>query len=144
MSPVAENKTLLIVDDEPETLQGYAEFLTPRQGAPARRSSRGTQGGGAPATGPSQGEIYNLLLAKSGEEALALVRSELAAGRRVAAGFFDVKLGEGMDGLATIAAIQRPGQGSALRGRDRLPRPDRRGDQPALWRGVQGSVGLSQ
>ena len=55
---------------------------------------------------PSQAERYNLLLAKSGEEAVEIVKKEMAAGRRVAAGFFDVKLEGGMDGLSTISAIK--------------------------------------
>jgi signal transduction histidine kinase len=106
MANLEENRTLLIVDDEPETLKGYAEFLAPRV-APARKSSRSRSidSSDGAAASPST-EKYNLLLAKTGEEALALVQEEMKQGRRVAAGFFDVKLGAGMDGLATIAAIQ--------------------------------------
>jgi two-component system NtrC family sensor kinase len=108
MPLLEENRTLLIVDDEPETLKGYADFLTAREAPAARRSSRskGAEEPQAAGSGPSAGERYNLLLAKSGEEALELVKKELAEGRRVAAGFFDVKLEGGMDGLATIAAIK--------------------------------------
>src|ERR1035437_8126631 len=102
-----ENRTILVVDDEPETLNGYAAFLTPKDAAPARKSSRKAFGTGpTPAGGPSSGEKYNLLLARSGEEAIKLVEAEHKAGRRVAAGFFDVKLEGGMDGLATIHAIK--------------------------------------
>ena len=101
-----QNRTLLIVDDEPETLKGYADFLTPREAQAARKSSRAKADAAAPSSGPSPGERYTLLAAKSGEEAVELVKQELAAGRRVAAGFFDVKLEGGMDGLATIAAIK--------------------------------------
>jgi signal transduction histidine kinase len=109
MALLEENRTLLIVDDEPETLKGYADFLTARDPVAVRRSSRTkAPEPAAPASGsgPSQGERYNLLLAKSGEEALQIVQNEMKAGRRVAAGFFDVKLEGGMDGLATIAAIK--------------------------------------
>src|SRR5438105_2571131 len=98
-----ENRTLLIVDDEPETLKGYQEFLTPKEQAPARRSSRQLYG-----TGPEKTqklETYALLLAKSGEEAIKILQNEMKQGRRIAAGFFDVKLEGGMDGLATIHAI---------------------------------------
>jgi two-component system NtrC family sensor kinase len=104
-----ENKTLLIVDDESETLKGYADFLTPREAAAPRRSSRSKPDEEQPAPvrpGPSPGEQYRLLLASSGEEAVELFKKELSEGRRVTAGFFDVKLGGGMDGLATIAAIK--------------------------------------
>lgn len=99
-----ENRTLLIVDDEQETLKGYSEFLTPKEAVVVRKSSRKLYG-----TGPQETpgiEPYRLILAKSGEEAIKLFETELKEGRRVAAGFFDVKLGAGMDGLATIHAIK--------------------------------------
>jgi signal transduction histidine kinase len=101
------NTTILIVDDEPETLKGYAEFLTPAPQAAARKTSRGGSDAASEAS-PSGAlsEKYNLLLAPSGEKAVELVKAEMAAGRRVAAGFFDVKLEGGMDGLATIQAIK--------------------------------------
>jgi len=100
-----ENRTLLIVDDEPETLKGYRDFLTVKQVQPVRRSSRRLYGTG-PIEPPQAEEEYRLLCAESGEEAIKLVQAEMQAGRRVAAGFFDVKLGGGMDGLATIHAIK--------------------------------------
>lgn len=108
MAKFEVNRTLLIVDDEPETLKGYADFLAARDSSPGRRSSRTkAEGAQAPSlASPMPSEQYNLLMAKSGEEALELVKKEMEAGRRVAAGFFDVKLDGGMDGLATISAIK--------------------------------------
>jgi len=99
-----QNSTILIVDDEPETLKGYAEFLGPKEAVVARKSSRRLFGTG-PTNEPAV-EGFTLLLAQSGEEAIKLFENELKQGRRVAAGFFDVKLGGGMDGLATIHAIK--------------------------------------
>lgn len=99
-----ENRTILIVDDEPETVKGYVDFLTPKNNVPVRKSSRQPFG-----TGPDKTpalENYRLLTASSGEEAIKTVESEMKQGRRVAAGFFDVKLEGGMDGLATIHAIK--------------------------------------
>lgn len=99
-----ENRTILIVDDEQETLKGYQDFLTPKETVVVRKSSRKLYG-----TGPSETptlEKYNILVAESGEEAIKIFEAELKAGRRIAAGFFDVKLGAGMDGLATIHAIK--------------------------------------
>jgi signal transduction histidine kinase len=102
-----ENRTLLIVDDEPETLKGYEAFLTPSSGSSPRKSSRGGAPSSAdPSAGPAL-EAYRLLLASSGEQAIELVKKELAAGNRVAAGFFDVKLGTGIDGLTTIQEIRK-------------------------------------
>ena len=104
-----ENKTLLIVDDEPETLKGYADFLTPRRvRRPANRSSR-CQAGGRRRAGlrrAGYGELQPPARPSPARRRIELVKSEMAAGRRVAAGFFDVKLEGGMDGLATIAAIK--------------------------------------
>lgn len=99
-----ENRTLLIVDDEPETLKGYQEFLTPKETAAPRRTSRRLYGTGN--TEVPKLENYNLLVASSGEEAIKIFENEMKQGRRVAAGFFDVKLEGGMDGLATIHAIK--------------------------------------
>lgn len=98
------NRTLLIVDDEPETLKGYREFLAPRPESVSRKSSRLAFG-----TGPEKSESleeFKILSAPSGEEALKIFEAEIKAGRRVAAGFFDVKLGSGMDGLALIHALK--------------------------------------
>lgn len=99
-----ENRTLLIVDDEQETLKGYSDFLNPPEKVVVRKSSRKLYG-----TGPTEApalEKYRLILAQSGEEAIKLFEAELKNGNRIAAGFFDVKLGSGMDGLATIHAIK--------------------------------------
>jgi tetratricopeptide (TPR) repeat protein len=96
------NKTLLIVDDEPESLKGYGEFLTPGPSTPARKSSRSA----STATAASIQDDYTPLLAKSGEEAVALFKAEIAKRRRVAAGFFDVKLGGSMDLLKPFTASE--------------------------------------
>mgnify|MGYP001590014853 FL=1 len=97
------NQTLIIVDDEPETLRGYEQFLAPKDSGQVRKSSRRAVESSAI---ESNSEQFNLLLAKSGEEAVELVKNEIQKDRRVAAGFFDVKLEGGMDGLQTIQAIR--------------------------------------
>lgn len=100
------NRTILIVDDEPETLKGYREFLSDAAevAAQPRRSSRQATGA---ATAVATHEGYNILEAPSGEAALELVKKEMSEGRRVAAGFFDVKLEGGIDGLTTIQEIRK-------------------------------------
>lgn len=106
-APREENRTLIVVDDEPETLKGYLDFLSAKSADSSARKSSRTKAEGAPAArGLQPGESFRVLQAATGEAAIDLVRSELAAGRRVAAGFFDVKLGPGLDGLATIRAIR--------------------------------------
>lgn len=102
-----ENRTILIVDDEPEALQGYRDFLAPaRASGTARKSSRRSSDESAASPSAAPTEEYRILSAETGERAVGLVREELAQGRRIAAGFFDVKLGTGMDGLSTIQAIR--------------------------------------
>ena len=104
------NRTILIVDDEPETLRGYEEYLVPPAAPAPKRSSR--QGGGpaesaaAPEMAPED-ERYELALALSGEEAIAKARELAAAGTPVAAGFFDVKLGGGIDGIETVQEVRK-------------------------------------
>src|SRR5438045_4203638 len=98
-----ENRNLLIVDDEPEALEGYRQFLAPQNDPGPRRSSRQTA---ASAPSPSPGEHYTLFLASSGREAVEIFKREMGKGNEIAAGFFDVKLGGEMDGLQTIQAIK--------------------------------------
>lgn len=100
---------MLVVDDEPETLAGYSEFLAPAGAAAsaAKKSSRRSEGGDVPAVSGAPTEAYTLHLAATGEQAVEIFKKEFEAGRRIAAGFFDVKLGAGMDGLSTINAIRK-------------------------------------
>ena len=112
MIEIQENRTLIVVDDEPETLKGYLDFLSPRSTPSSERlsSSRSKSKNAEPSVqsaGPLPGESFRVLQALTGEEAVRIVQQEMAAGRRVAAGFFDVKLGAGMDGLSTIRAIHQ-------------------------------------
>ena len=92
-------------------MQGYRDFLCENLGeAPASRKSSRQATSNSPqeaVPSPRSGESYRLLSAASGEEAIALVKQELAEGRRVAAGFFDVKLEGGIDGLTTIQEIKK-------------------------------------
>jgi len=96
------SRTLLIVDNEAETLKGYKEFLSPAKPSTARKSSRNK----ASDVNQNKNDEFKLLLAQNGEEAVQLVKAEMSTGKRVAAGFFDVKLGAGMDGLQTIQAVR--------------------------------------
>ena len=97
------NDTVLVVDDEPAILDAYAHYLDPPQAPTVFRSSRG----GSPVRAAAWPQIrYRLLRAHSGEEAVQLVRLEAEAGRPIAAGFFDIKMPGGMDGLETIRAVR--------------------------------------
>lgn len=97
------NNRIICVDDEKDIVQAYVDFLAPAATGTPKVSSRG-----APAAAPAAAATtagYEILKAYSGEEALALVKSELAAGRRIAGGFFDVKMEGGIDGIQTIQEL---------------------------------------
>lgn len=96
------NKKLLILDDEPEVLDAYREILSPRQDVPrAIRSSRRTNAvavtAEAPETLPFEIEYFS-----TGLDALKAMEESLKKGAPYAGGFFDVKLGDGIDGIETI------------------------------------------
>jgi signal transduction histidine kinase len=97
------NNTVLVVDDEPAILEAYTLYLDPPQAPTVFRSSRSA---GRPRDEARATTRYRLLRAQSGEEAVELVRREAAAGRPIAAGFFDIKMPGGMDGLETMRAVR--------------------------------------
>ncbi|MBI3554944.1 MAG: hypothetical protein HY074_01620 [Deltaproteobacteria bacterium] len=97
------NNRIICVDDETNIVQAYVDFLAPAPVGTTKRSSRGQPT--ASAAVDSATDEYVILRAHSGQEALTLMKGELAAGRHVAAGFFDVKMGGGLDGIQTIQEI---------------------------------------
>jgi diguanylate cyclase (GGDEF)-like protein len=105
------NTTVLFVDDEEGILKSYREVLLNEKGLDLRairssRQSRGEKNVALQTHAIDKGLKYNLLLASSGEQAIQLVEKELAAGRQIAAGFFDMYMPGGMDGLETIKHLR--------------------------------------
>jgi signal transduction histidine kinase len=96
-----QNKRILVADDERNIVQAYIDFLNPKVTAP-KRSSRSPSAGAASPESPQE---YEILTANNGVEALYLFKTEFEAGRRIAGGFFDVKMEGGIDGLQTIQEI---------------------------------------
>ncbi|HRK01243.1 MAG TPA: ATP-binding protein [Oligoflexia bacterium] len=96
------NNLLLVVDDEKDIVQAYIDFLV-IEGKSERKSSRSK--GNANENLEQNTETYEILKAYNGPEALKVVEGELKNGRRIAGGFFDVKMDGGMDGLQTIKEI---------------------------------------
>lgn len=94
------NRTLLVVDDEASILDAYRHYLASDLDERLIRSSR-LEPEAKVAT-----VRYDLLLAQTGEQAIALVDAARAQGRRVAGGFFDMKLPGGMDGMETIRRVR--------------------------------------
>lgn len=106
------NCSILCVDDEETILAAYRDALV----QPATESgdtddvlfSRRERRKGAD-PGVLKTEIqqpsYKVFSASSGEEAVRIIESELACGRQIAAGFFDIVMPGGMDGIETIKRI---------------------------------------
>jgi diguanylate cyclase (GGDEF)-like protein len=88
---------ILVVDDEEAILDTYRHYLAPDLDPYVVRSAR------MAATRPgAEKEHYQIVAATSGEQALVLMQTELAAGRRVPCAFFDMKMPGGIDGLETM------------------------------------------
>jgi signal transduction histidine kinase len=94
----APNRRLLIIDDEPEIRRGYRAFLNPER-VPRLESSRHVT---APDSDPATEYAFELSEAESGERALEIVKSELAAFRHFAGAIVDVRMPGRIDGLQFI------------------------------------------
>lgn len=101
-SETDERPCLLIVDDERGILDSYQHYLGASPIQTVVKSARYTHR-------PSRQikETYRLLLADTGEKAVDLVVREYQAGREIQAGFFDMKMPGGIDGLETIRRIRK-------------------------------------
>lgn len=107
------NCSILCVDDEETILVAYRDALvrsaTEFEEADALLFSRRERRKGVDRlnqedTGKQQ-PFYKVFTATSGEEALRIVQDERSEGRRIAAGFFDIVMPGGMDGIETIRRI---------------------------------------
>jgi two-component system, NtrC family, sensor kinase len=93
------NRRILVLDDEPGILDAYRNIFTPSQQL-AVRTSRGSA---AVAVAPvSEEDLFEVSYARTGLEALKFIETALSKGEPYIGGFFDVKLGPGIDGIETI------------------------------------------
>ncbi|MBY0371815.1 hypothetical protein K2X33_14115 [bacterium] len=93
------NRKLLIVEDEPGIVDAYRIILGSTS-APARIVSSRSQA--VAVQNAPVAAAFELEVATTGEEALVKIQQAVAAGQPYAGGFFDVKLGSGIDGIETI------------------------------------------
>lgn len=103
------NNRILCVDDDVAILRLYQAILVRghrilqgdiKNGTLGRKIRHETQ-----MHNQSETEFYKITLAQSGEHAIKLALAEMDKGRRFAAGFFDMVIPGGMDGLETIQRI---------------------------------------
>lgn len=97
------NRRILVVDDEPGILDGYRAILSPTVAAGPRVVSSRAKGSAATAAQPvATPNAFEVSYASNGEEALNLIKKGISEGNPYVGGFFDVKLGRGIDGIETI------------------------------------------
>lgn len=107
------NKRILCVDDDQDILNFYHDILTPQTDLAlnelvARRARRKSvaPAPAVAAVSPYYALPYDTTTATNGERAVRLVQEAMAQGRPFAAGFFDMKMPGGIDGLETIRQIR--------------------------------------
>lgn len=108
LTEIEWNRRILVVDDEKEIANAYVDLLSPQKKdnvTPIKRSSR-SSAPAAPESSPSA-ENYELTVCHSAAEALIKAKQAYEAGKPYAMGFFDVKLGEGMDGIELVKEIHK-------------------------------------
>lgn len=99
-------RTIICVDDEESVLDSYRQVLggCEEDDELADILALADERSGEETAATEATPEYNLLFADCGAKAVKLVQEEMAAGRRVAAGFFDMRM-PGMDGYETIKAL---------------------------------------
>jgi len=104
---LASNHRILIVDDSPAIHDDFKKILVRRNPAGDDFASAEASLFGAPETGAENDQDFDLTSAFQGEEALAVVRDAVKAGRPFATVFVDMRMPPGWDGLETTAQLWR-------------------------------------
>jgi signal transduction histidine kinase len=95
---------VLVCDDEIGVLESYQQYLVSPPSSALDRLRRLKGGGTTPARGPLP-DGWELVCARSGEEALELGARIAADGGELCVGFFDVKMAPGIDGIETMLRL---------------------------------------
>jgi len=99
-----QNNTIICVDDEESIRDIYQRVLSPVVDDPLDEIFN--LANDLEESGTLAKPDFILLLASSGEEAIQIIQNELKNGRRIGAGFFDMRMPGGMDGYETIKAAR--------------------------------------
>lgn len=120
------NRRLIVVDDEPGVLDAYrvvfsqaTSSVSPRiqssrshverEAMPANPNDKSEPNAPSAVSGKAQHgrlPVFEVTFCTSGEEVLEKIREGLDSGCPYVGGFFDVKLGGGIDGIETIRRAQ--------------------------------------
>lgn len=107
-SPVSNtkwNNRILVVEDEPGIASSYKDILEANSNVvPMIRSSRGSAQSVSTQT---QVISFKVTICSNALEGLTEAKRAFDQGQPYALGFFDVKLGEGMDGIELVKEIQK-------------------------------------
>ena len=105
METESVNLNILAVDDEPGIRALYSRALG-RKIRTLEPQADGEQSPGKHRLGSQANPSYKLHLASSGVEAVDLVQRLYKEGTRIAAGFFDIRMPGGIDGIEAIRRIR--------------------------------------
>ena len=98
------NRRILVVDDERSIADSYEDILCPAESVVSLGSSRSSRSK-SPIENTLPGAIefkFEVDVAYSAEEALEKIKQSIVDGKPYSMGFFDVKLGGGMDGVELV------------------------------------------
>ncbi len=99
------NNRILVVEDEPGIASSYKDILEANSNViPMIRSSRGSP---QPLVAQHQVISFKVTVCSNALEGLTEAKKAFEQGQPYALGFFDVKLGEGMDGIELVKEIQK-------------------------------------
>ncbi len=98
---------ILLVDDEPEILDGYCQVLAHDRSS---NSASGLENVESELFGtaklPEEAPLFDVSVCRQGEAAVAAVQAANAAGRPFAVAFLDVRMPPGMDGVKAAERIR--------------------------------------
>lgn len=104
------NKRVLVVDDEPEIVSIYKDILAPQNIKSRLQSSRANTeiiSNVLQLQNIDDKFHFDVVVACSAREALVAAEKLKLEGQSFALGFFDVRLGEGMDGIDLVKEIHK-------------------------------------
>jgi CheY-like chemotaxis protein len=104
------NVRILVVDDNPSIHDDFKKVLSSGGGASRalvdiESALFGDAPAGADANNTGEAPHYEITCARQGEEALALVRAAVQAGKPYAVAFLDVRMPPGWDGVETLGRL---------------------------------------